>query len=345
MSAIIERPQVSLVQRFAQRYFVDPEKLLATLKATAFKQRNAEEISNERMMALLVVADQYKLNPFTKEIYAYPDKYLGIVPVVGVDGWSRIINEHPQLDGIEFRYAEKMVAMPKAKPCPEWCDVIIKRKDRSSPIIVREHLDEVFRELDYISPWQTHTKRMLRHKTLIQGSRIAFGFAGIYDEDEAERIIDMGAAEVVKITANAGAGDDLNAKEKQVIADTAAIIRIALAEGREWDAYSTSTTITEMGEQLYLWSLLNSKERAAIKRQQEAERKTAQNAARPESTLPSMPVEAPAVAATGAPTPEQAFATAFDLLRVKDWDGARDLLLHMNEKDRQMIKDRLPLDS
>jgi TRAP-type uncharacterized transport system substrate-binding protein len=31
---------------------------------------------------------------------------------------------------------------------------------------------------------------MLRHKTLIQGARIAFGFAGIYDEDEAKRIIE-----------------------------------------------------------------------------------------------------------------------------------------------------------
>ena len=39
-------------------------------------------------------------------------------------------------------------------------------------------------------PWQTHTKRMLRHKSLIQCSRIAFGFTGIYDQDEAERIIE-----------------------------------------------------------------------------------------------------------------------------------------------------------
>jgi len=31
---------------------------------------------------------------------------------------------------------------------------------------------------------------MLRHKALIQCSRIAFGFSGIYDEDEANRIVD-----------------------------------------------------------------------------------------------------------------------------------------------------------
>ena len=41
--------------------------------------------------------------PFTKEIYAHPDQHKGIVPVVGVDGWIRIVNEHPQFDGIEVR--------------------------------------------------------------------------------------------------------------------------------------------------------------------------------------------------------------------------------------------------
>jgi phage recombination protein Bet len=288
MSAIVVRQDkpTSLVERFAGRYFVDADKLLSTLKATAFSQRpdksgKVPDITNERMMALLVVADQYKLNPFTKEIYAYPDKYQGIVPVVGVDGWSRIINENPALDGIEFRYSDKLVTMDKAKPCPEWCEVVIRRKDRNSPIVVREYLDEVFRNIEYVSPWQTHTKRMLRHKTLIQGARIAFGFAGIYDEDEAERIIEMGDAEVVshRIPANAGAGDDLTAAVKQVVQDTAALIRKAFAEGRELDAYMQFVQMTQdgdddtIGKQLYLWSLLNSKERAAIKRTQVAERK------------------------------------------------------------------------
>lgn len=185
----------SLVEKFSTKFLVDEDKLLVTLKATAFKQRDNKEITNEQMTALLVVADQYGLNPFTKEIYAYPDKQNGIVPVVSVDGWVRIINEHGALDGIDFRYSDQLAHPKGGKPCPEWCEVIIKRKDRSSPIIVREYLDEVFRELDYASPWKTHTKRMLRHKTLIQGGRIAFGFAGIYDEDEAERILDAHAVE------------------------------------------------------------------------------------------------------------------------------------------------------
>lgn len=185
---------VSLVSRFADRFGVDKHKLLATLKATAFRQRkDGVVITDDQMMALLVVAEQYKLNPFTKEIFAFEDKG-AIIPVVSVDGWTRIINEHPALNGIEFRYADKATKPARGKECPDWCEVILHRKDREHPTIVREYLDEVYqpprgRDGGFDGPWQSHTKRMLRHKALIQGSRIAFGFAGIYDEDEAHRIV------------------------------------------------------------------------------------------------------------------------------------------------------------
>ena len=144
-------------------------------------------------MALLVVADQYNLNPFTKEIYAFPDKQNGIVPIVGIDGWSRIINENHQFDGMEFTQSANMMDMPNAKPAPEWIECIIYRKDRDHPIKVREYLDEVYRppfKAGMSGPWQTHTKRMLRHKTMIQAARIAFGYTGVYDPDEGERIIE-----------------------------------------------------------------------------------------------------------------------------------------------------------
>lgn len=39
-------------------------------------------------------------------------------------------------------------------------------------------------------PWKSHPKRMLRHKAMIQCARLAFGFTGIYDQDEAERIVE-----------------------------------------------------------------------------------------------------------------------------------------------------------
>lgn len=181
---------VTLTKKLADRLEVGMEnstELMNVLKNTAFKSK--ETISDAQLTALMVVANQYGLNPWTKEIYAYPDKNNGIVPVVGVDGWSRIINEHAQLDGIEFHYSETTVTH-KGKTCHEWIECAIFRKDRSRPIVIRERFEEVVRTANFPTPWDTHPSRMHRHKTLIQASRVAFGFAGIYDQDEAERIME-----------------------------------------------------------------------------------------------------------------------------------------------------------
>lgn len=170
MSNVAVLKQTSLSARMAERFGVDPDQMMTTLKATAFKG----QVSNEQMQALLIVADQYGLNPWTKEIYAFPDRNNGIVPVVGVDGWSRIINEHQQFDGLEFDQDD------------ESCTCIIYRKDRKHPIKVTEWMAECKR--DGVGPWKSHPRRMLRHKALIQCARLAFGYTGIYDEDEAQRI-------------------------------------------------------------------------------------------------------------------------------------------------------------
>lgn len=169
----------------------DPQELVQTLKATAFKGNATDAQFN----ALMIVSTQYGLNPFTKEIYAFPDKQNGIVPVVGVDGWSRIINNHPQFDGMEFKYSEETTTPAGSNTkAHEWVECVIYRKDRSHPIVAREYLDEVYRPPfkgkfgEVNGPWQSHTKRMHRHKAMIQTARLAFGFVGIYDEDEAQRI-------------------------------------------------------------------------------------------------------------------------------------------------------------
>jgi phage recombination protein Bet len=177
MNAVISQVQPkSVLVRMAHNFGIEPEKMLGTLKATAFKG----DVSNEQMMALLVVAEQYNLNPWTKEIYAFPDRNHGIVPVVGVDGWSRIINSHPQFDGMDFSEGPL-----SEKKIPEWIECRMFRKDRSHAIAVKEFFSEVARD---VGPWKSHPRRMLRHKAMIQCARIAFGFVGIFDDDEAERI-------------------------------------------------------------------------------------------------------------------------------------------------------------
>lgn len=165
--SIAQNQAVALAKQFNIQG--DPQELVETLKATAFRSNATDAQFN----VLMIVATQYGLNPFTREIYAFPDKNNGITPVVGVDGWARIINSHPQFDGMEFTSDA------------ESCTCKIYRKDRNHPTTVTEYLEECKRPTQ---PWNSHPRRMLRHKAMIQAARLAFGFGGIYDEDEAERI-------------------------------------------------------------------------------------------------------------------------------------------------------------
>lgn len=157
----------SVLASMAGRYNVEPTKLMETLKNTAFKGATTEQ-----MMALCIVADQYHLNPFTKEIYAFPDKSGGIVPVVGIDGWLRIINDHAQFDGLEIEDGDGK------------CTCTIYRKDRAHAIKATEYLSECKRNT---APWSSHPMRMLRHKAIIQCARIAFGFS-VRDPDDVDPV-------------------------------------------------------------------------------------------------------------------------------------------------------------
>lgn len=173
---------------------VDPKELKTLLKSTIFgavrvDKDNYREPTDAEITAIVAVSNAYNLNPIIKEIYAYPDTKRGrIVPVVSTDGWNRLMTTHREYKTHYYKWADDMETPNGGKPCPVWCEIHIVKKD-GSEVIVREFLDECYVDTSYQSPWKTHTKRMLRHKTKIQGAREAFGFGGIYDKDEAERIV------------------------------------------------------------------------------------------------------------------------------------------------------------
>ena len=216
--SIAQNQAVALAKQFNIQG--DPEELVQTLKATAFRSNATDAQFN----VLMIVATQYGLNPFTKEIYAFPDKNNGITPVVGVDGWARIINSHPQFDGMEFTSDA------------ESCTCKIYRKDRNHPTIVTEYLEECKRPTQ---PWNSHPRRMLRHKAMIQAARLAFGFGGIYDEDEAERIE---AAEAPK-------EQKKNPEIDSLIADGEAVANKGIEEYKKWFSEIGATGRLKLGSE------------------------------------------------------------------------------------------------
>jgi phage recombination protein Bet len=132
-----------------------------------------------------LLAERLGLDPLNNEIYAtevMPEsgKKSRIVYVVGVDGWSKIINSHPQFDGMKF-----VESAPGDDELPLYIECTIYRKDRKVATTIREYMYEAHTSQ---GAWLTHPRRMLRHKAMVQCARACFGLGGVYEPDEAERV-------------------------------------------------------------------------------------------------------------------------------------------------------------
>jgi phage recombination protein Bet len=160
-------------------YDVEPQKVLAIVAATVFKQAgNEPPLSQEETAAALIVCNAYNLNPFTKEIYAFRSKGKLLV-VVGVDGWAAIVNRQSELNGIEFEEHFDDKGVIRAVTCK------IHRKDCALPVVVTEYTHECRRDT---IPWNTMPIRMTRNRAFVQCARVAFSVSGIIDSDEAQTI-------------------------------------------------------------------------------------------------------------------------------------------------------------
>jgi len=205
----------SILDTVGDEYGISGRDLYNALAETIFP--NKGKATQAQVQALMVVASKYDLNPFTKEIYAFPAKGGGVVPIVSVDGWYKMANAHPQMDGVQAEAVMdggKLIAYTST----------IWRKDREHPTIVTETLEENKRGSE---PWRNQPHRMLRHRAITQNIRITFGFAGIYDPDEGERIVEGPREAESEVVQDVNATIDIPKGEP---ADLAALDRAAAPE-------------------------------------------------------------------------------------------------------------------
>ena len=167
----------SALNLMAGRLNCDPSKLLNTLKATVFSKATDEEV-----MALVLVANEYGLNPLLKELYAFPAKGGGIIPIVSVDGWNKMLLRQDSFDGINFAFEEDERRQPIT------CTATVYVKGRSHPVVVTEYFTECYRKTDN---WENMPHRMLRNRTLCQAARMAFGFSGVSHEEEVSTAVEI----------------------------------------------------------------------------------------------------------------------------------------------------------
>ena len=115
---------------------------------------------------LLRLDKKHLLDPLSDEVSLIETKE-GYVPFITIDGWAKLINEHPQFAGMSLREPQDM-----SHQLPEWMECTIYRNDRILPIVVKEYLEEV---MTNHPSWQQMPRRMLRHRVIQQCARLAFG--------------------------------------------------------------------------------------------------------------------------------------------------------------------------
>jgi uncharacterized short protein YbdD (DUF466 family) len=117
---------------------------------------------------LLRLASKYQLDPLSDEVNLLETKE-GYLPFITIDGWAKLINQHPQYAGMSLRDSTELI-----DNIPRWMECTIYRNDRILPIVIKEYLEEV--RTDHPS-WLQMPRRMLRHRVIQQCARLAFGIS------------------------------------------------------------------------------------------------------------------------------------------------------------------------
>ncbi|QWD79935.1 recombinase RecT [Polynucleobacter sp. MWH-Spelu-300-X4] len=152
----------SAIDKTSQSLNIDPEELQLWLDEYL-------GVPLYPQIQLLRLASKYQLDPLSDEISLLPSEDGNYKPFITIDGWSKLINNHPQYAGMSLRDSTELV-----DNVPTWMECTIYRNDRILPIVIKEYLEEV--RTDHPS-WQQMPRRMLRHRVIQQCARLALGIS------------------------------------------------------------------------------------------------------------------------------------------------------------------------
>ncbi len=148
------------IDRAAASLNMDEDTLKVWLKERLF-------IEPSVLLSFLHQIVQYKLNPLSGEIALINLEDGRHQTMITLDGWCKLINAHPQFAGMTFRESTVL-----QDGIPAWIECCIYRHDRILPITIKEYYEEIKTEH---AIWKSMPRRMLRHRTIQQCARIAFG--------------------------------------------------------------------------------------------------------------------------------------------------------------------------
>lgn len=152
------------------------------------KGQHGAVATNAEIMVVSSVCAKFGLNPLIREAHAFVSG--GKLQVmIGLDGWLKIANRHPEFDGYEqfdnFDDKGDLVSVTTK----------IYVKNRRFPTPHTEYMREAL--MPNSPAWKKFPFRMLAGKSLGQCVRKAFGVSEVLDDDEASRIAANAPAEKV----------------------------------------------------------------------------------------------------------------------------------------------------
>jgi len=130
---------------------------------------NEAVIPENVLKIILTAAKRLKLNPVLGQISWELNREGGYEIFIPIDGWIAMIHREPSFEGISFNQSNEI-----ENGIPVWMECTIYRSNLTHPMTVREYYVEVRGDHPV---WQKMPRRMLRHKTLHQCVRLAFGIA------------------------------------------------------------------------------------------------------------------------------------------------------------------------
>jgi len=110
---------------------------------------------------------KYRLDPLSDEIMLFKNPEGQYQTLITIDGWMKLINQNPQFAGMTFKESSELEL-----GIPLWMECSIYRHDRILPITVKEYSAEI--KTEHLL-WKTMPRRMLRHRSIQQCARLAFG--------------------------------------------------------------------------------------------------------------------------------------------------------------------------
>lgn len=166
-----------VVTSLAQQSKLAAKVFVETVRDQCLSTRGGRQATDNELIAFLMVASRYKLDPILKQIHGFEDKSGKIRAVLGVDGFIKMAHDTKRLKGIQFDERLDEHGVPTAVTCT------LHVEGFTIPLAVTEYLVECQRETP---TWKQMPSRMLRHRAFCQAVRLAFGFGGVELDDEFE---------------------------------------------------------------------------------------------------------------------------------------------------------------